>query len=103
MAPSELPPESDFSLDGWHRLIPSRYSEAGTVLAEIADNDAMLADIILLDGATNDRIQGERHGLIGISTYELIYGVANAHIVNAAFTHTSESGSRFNNHSRGAW
>jgi RES domain-containing protein len=98
-----IPPEFPFDLDGWHRLIPSRYSEAGTVLADIAENDAMLADIILLDGATNDRIQGERHGLIGISTYELVYGIQNAHIVNAAFTHASDTGGRFNDHTRGAW
>jgi hypothetical protein len=67
------------------------------------DDDAMLADAVLLDGATNDRVQGEQHGLIGISTYELIYGIANAHIVNAAFTHTNEAGSRFSDQTRGAW
>lgn len=63
----------------------------------------MLEDIVLLDGATNDRIQGEQQGLIGISTYELIYGIPNAHIVNASFTHTNEAGSRFNDSTRGAW
>jgi RES domain-containing protein len=89
--------------NGWHRLIPSLFSEAGTVLDEIADSETMLADIIRLDGATNDRLQGEQHGLIGISTYELLYGVPNAHVVNAAFTHTNEWGSRFNDHTRGAW
>jgi RES domain-containing protein len=90
-------------LDAFHRLIPSRYSEAGTVLADIADSVEMLEDIVLLDGATNDRIQGEQQGLTGISTYELVYGIPNAHIVNAAFTHTNESGCRFNDHTRGAW
>jgi RES domain-containing protein len=63
----------------------------------------MLEDIVLLDGATNDRIQGEQQGLIGISTYELVYGIPNSHIVNAAFTHTNEAGSRFNDSTRGAW
>jgi RES domain-containing protein len=92
-----------FALDGFHRLIPSRYSEGGTVLADIADSEEMLEDIILLDGATNDRIQGEQQGLIGISTYELVYGIPNSHIVNAAFTHTNDAGSRFNDHTRGAW
>jgi RES domain-containing protein len=91
------------AFDGMHRLIPSLYSEKGTVLAEIAPTEALLRDAILLDGATNDRIQGEEHGLMGISTYELIYGVPHAHIVNAAFTHTSDSGGRFNDHMRGAW
>ena len=86
-----------------HRLIPSRYSQGGTVLSDVADDTEMLADAALLDGATNDRIQGEWHGLSGISTYELVYGIPNAHIVNAAFTHSSEAGSRFNDGTRGAW
>ena len=86
-----------------HRLIPSRFSEGGTVLEEIADDAAMLEKLIRLDGATNDRIQGERAGLIGISTYELVYGVPNAHIVRAAFLHTSTAGGRFNDGTRGAW
>ena len=97
------PPIREFQFDGQHRLIPSRYSEAGTVLDEIADDPEMLADIVLLDGATNDRVQGERQGLIGISTFELIYGIPNAQIVNAAFTHTSDAGSRFAGPARGAW
>ena len=97
------PPIRPFDWEGSHRLIPSLYSEGGTVLAEVVDDDAMLADVVLLDGATNDRIQGEQHGSIGISTYELIYGIANAHIVNAAFTHTNEAGSRFSDQTRGAW
>jgi RES domain-containing protein len=63
----------------------------------------MLEDIILLDGATNDRIQGEQQGLPGISIYELVYGIPNSHIVNAAFTHANEAGSRFNDSTRGAW
>lgn len=86
-----------------HRLIPSLYSEAGTVLAEIADDSAMLEDIVYLDGATNDRVQGEQRGILGISTYELVYGIPNAQIVNAAFTHTNEGGCRFNDNTRGAW
>lgn len=63
----------------------------------------MVEDLMLLDGATNDRIQGEGQGLAGISTYEFVYGIPNAHIVNAAFAHTSDTGSRFNDHKRGAW
>jgi len=86
-----------------HRLIPSRYSEAGTVLADVADDDAMLADIMLLDGATNDRLQGEQNGLAGISQYELVYGIPNAHIIRAAFLHPGPFGARFNDSTRGAW
>ena len=97
------PPLIQFTWDASHRLIPSLYSEAGTVLAEIAGSERMLKDIVLLDGATNDRIQGEQQGLSGISTYELLYGIPNAHIVNAAFTHANEAGSRFSDQTRGAW
>jgi hypothetical protein len=43
--------------DDAHRLIPSRYSESGTVLSELADNDQEVEDLVLLDGATNDRVQ----------------------------------------------
>lgn len=86
-----------------HRLIPSRFSEGGTVLDDVATDDAMLADIMLLDGATNDRLQGELHGLTGISQFELVYGIPNALIIRAAFLHASPFGSRFNDSTRGAW
>lgn len=89
--------------EGMHRLIPSKYSVCGTVLAEIAEDDAMLADLMLLDGATNDRLQGENSGLAGISPFELVYGIPNAQIVRAAFLHSSQFGSRFNDATRGAW
>jgi RES domain-containing protein len=98
-----LPPLQPFNRRGLHRLIPSRFSDSGTVLCEIADNADMLADVMLLDGATNDRIQGEHHGLSGITPYELVYGIPNAHIVRAAFLHPSPCGSRFNDATRGAW
>jgi len=97
------PPIRPLDWEGSHRLIPALYSEVGMALAEIADDDAMLADVVLLDGATDDRIQGEQHGLSGISTFELVYGIPNARIVNAAFRHTSEAGSRFSDRTRGAW
>ena len=71
-----------------HRLIHTRYSESGTVLEEIADNDKMLEQLVRLDGATNDRIQGEQSGLSGISPYELVYGIPNdSHHPCRVFTH----------------
>jgi hypothetical protein len=73
------------------------------VLSAIAGNTKELEDLVLLDGATNDRVQGEQRGLIGIDTFELVYAIPNAHIVNAAYTHPNESGSRSNDHTRGAW
>jgi hypothetical protein len=97
------PPLGQIDREGMHRLIPSRYSDAGTLLDDLADDDDMLEKLIRLDGATNDRIQGEQSGLPGISTYELIYGTPNSQIVRAAFLHPSPTGSRFNGPTRGAW
>jgi RES domain-containing protein len=86
-----------------HRLIPSRFSETGTVLEEVASDDAMLADAARLDAATNERVHGELYGLSGISHFELVYGIPNAQIVRAAFLHPGPFGSRFNNTTRGVW
>ena len=99
----ELPPRRAVQYRGMHRLIPSLYSRDETVLAEVAENEAALEDIILLDGVTNDRIQGEQRGLVGIGIHELVYGIPHARIVNAAFTHAGPSGGRFNDSTRGAW
>jgi RES domain-containing protein len=84
-------------------LIPSRYSESGTVLEEVADDEAMLRDAAHLDAATNERVQGERYGLSGISNFELVYGIPHAHIIRAAFLHPGPFGARFNDATRGAW
>jgi hypothetical protein len=47
--------------------------------------------------------QARANLLPGISVHELLFGVAYAHIVNAAFTHAHPAGSRFNRPERGAW
>ena len=73
------------------------------MLAHLADTDEQLRDLFALDGATNDRLLGEANLLPGISVHELLFGVAYAHIVNAAFTHAHPFGSRFNGLERGAW
>jgi len=88
--------------DDTHRLIPSRYSDE-SVLRRLAGDDDQLDEIFELDGATNDRLLGEANLLPGISVHELLFGVAHAHIVNAAFTHPPPAGSRFNGPERGAW
>ncbi len=86
-----------------HRLIPSKYSAEGTVLADLADTAAELAALIELDGSTNSRLAGEAGQLPGIGIHELIFGVPYSHIVNASFTHPSDQGGRFNDSTRGAW
>jgi hypothetical protein len=97
------PPVKPFDLQNTHRLILSRYSEGGTVLSAIAETSKELQDLVLLDGATNGRIEGEQRGLAGISPFELVYGIPNAHIIRAAYTYPGEFGSRFNDATRGAW
>jgi hypothetical protein len=100
---ASLPPVSEIRLRNTHRLIPSKYSESGTVLARLAEEPADVDDLLELDSATNDRLLGELGVLPGISVHELVYGVDYAHIVNAAFTHASPDGGRFNGPDRGAW
>lgn len=73
------------------------------MFAKLAEGQNEIDELVLLDRATNDRVQAEQHGSIGISTFELVYGIPNAHIVNAAYTHPNETGGRFNDNTRGAW
>ena len=93
----------EFRRKGMHRLISARWSETGTVLEQVSDTDKMLADAARIDAATNERIQGELRGLSGISQFELVYGIPNAHIIRAAFLHPGPFGGRFNDPTRGAW
>jgi RES domain-containing protein len=86
-----------------HRLIPARYSESGTVLEDVADDEKLLADAARLDAATNERILGENYGLSGISQFELVYGIPHAQIIRAAYLHPGPFGARFNDSTRGAW
>jgi hypothetical protein len=97
-----IPPLAKLRRDDTHRLIPSRYADE-TVLARLSDDDAQLRDLFELEGATNERLQGEANLLPGIGVHELLFGVRHAAIVNAAFLHPHPEGSRFNGPERGAW
>lgn len=86
------------------RLIPSRFvDQEDSVLAPLSDSAEHLADLFTLDNATNQRLQAERGGMAGIGIDELVFGVPNFRIVNAAFTYPRPEGSRFNTGRRGAW
>ena len=99
-----LPRVSDISQDDTHRLIPSRYiTKDRSVLTRLTDDADELNALLELEGATNDRILGEAGVLPGITVHELVFGLSYSHIVNAAFTHASPLGSRFNGAERGAW
>ena len=86
------------------RLIPSRFAEVeDSVLAPLSDSDDTLRDLFDLDNATNERLRGEYGGLPGIGVDELVFGVPNFRIINAAYTYPRPEGSRFNDGERGAW
>jgi RES domain-containing protein len=86
------------------RLIPSRFADLeDSVLAPLAADDATLRDLFDLDNATNDRLRGESGLLPGIGMDELVFGVPNFRIINAAYTYARPEGSRFNDGDRGAW
>lgn len=86
------------------RLLPSRFAaREDSVLGRIADDDAHLLHLFELDNATNERLRGEGGQLPGIGERELIFGVPNFRLVNAAFTYAHPQGSRFNGPDRGAW
>jgi RES domain-containing protein len=86
------------------RLLPSRFADLeDSVLAPLADSDDTLRDLFDLDNATNERLRGEAGLLPGIGVDELVFGVPNFRIVNAAYTYARPEGSRFNDARRGAW
>ncbi len=98
-----LPPISLVRRYDTHRLIPSKYSDAGSELARIADGDAHLTDLFDLDNATNERLLAQNDLVPGIGLHELIFEVPYYRIVNASFTHPHPLGSRFNGPERGVW
>jgi hypothetical protein len=97
-----LPHVSRLLQDNTHRLIPSTYEEE-TVLNRLSSDSDELSALFELEGATNERLQGEAGLLPGITVRELVFGLSYSHIVNAAFTHVKPFGSRFNGPERGAW
>ena len=100
----KLPPLSRVRQDDTHRLVPRKYvmDELGP-LSRLADDDRELGLLGELERSTDGRVLGEAGELPGIGVHELVFGVPNAHIVNAAYTYARPSGSRFNGSERGAW
>lgn len=85
-----------------HRLIPAKYSKV-SVLENLGLPAEAIADLSELDAATNERKLGETGENSAIGPGELLYGVPEAHIVNAAFLHSGPYGGRFHTPERGAW
>jgi hypothetical protein len=98
------PPVSLIRRRDTHRLIPAKYNpDFSSVLLRIADSPEHLQDLFDLDQATNERLWAENGLQPGIDSHELLFGVSNYRVVNAAFTHAHPLGSRFNGPDRGAW
>ena len=97
-----LPHVSHLLRDDAHRLIPCAYDEE-TVLRRLTRDTQELSALFELEGATNERLQGEAGLLPGITVRELVFGLSYSHVVNAAFTHAQPGGRRFNGPERGAW
>jgi hypothetical protein len=91
-----------FDCAGTHRLIPAKYGTA-SVLESLPLPANVLADLSELDAATNERKIAESGGNRAIGPGELLLGVPEAHIVNAAFSHPGPNGGRFHGPQRGAW
>jgi hypothetical protein len=91
-----------FELNATHRLIPAHFAE-GSVLESLPLPKPVLTDLGELDAATNERKFAEHSGNSAIGIGELLMGVPEAMIVNAAFCHPGPHGARFSDHRRGAW
>lgn len=86
------------------RLIPSRFADTeDSVLVPLSESSTHLSDIFELDNATSERLIAEHGRAVGIGVDELVFGVPNFRIINAAFAYARPEGSRFNNDERGAW
>lgn len=104
MPVSLVPPLTTLRQFDTCRLLPSRFADVeDSVLSPLAEDDAHLRDLFDLDNATNARLRTQNGGAAGISVDELVFGVPNFRIVNAAYTYAHPQGSRFNDGRRGAW
>lgn len=90
------------SLRDTHRLIPAKHAEK-SVLEDLQLDPQLIHDLTELDAVTNERKLAETGNSPSIGPQELLYGVPEAHIINAAFTHAGPDGGRFNSRGRGAW
>ena len=101
---AKLPPLAAIRQFDTVRLIPSRFAGLeDSVLKPIANDDAHLQDLFELDNATNARLAAEFGRPSGIGMDELVFGIPNFRIINAAFCYPQPAGSRFNSGERGAW
>jgi hypothetical protein len=86
------------------RLIPSRFADVeDSVLGRLESGGAKIKDLFEIDNFTNSRLLAGVGLNDRIGVDELVYGIPNFRIINAAFTYPRPEGSRFNDGKRGAW
>jgi RES domain len=93
---------AEFDQTGTHRLLSAKYG-AENVLESLALPTDVLANLSELSAATDERKIAENGDNSAIGPGELLLGVPEAHVVNAAFAHPSPFGGRFHGPQRGAW
>jgi RES domain-containing protein len=98
-----MPVDITIHYPGAHRLIPAKYAGPPSVLENLDLPANVLEDLSVLDAATNHRLGAEQGENPAIPPLELVSRVPEAAIINAAFTHCSPYGGRFNDTRRGAW
>ena len=87
-----------------HRLISAAHSQSpGGWLDLIANDGGYIAGIDEMESATNDRLLAKNGMALDIGMDELVTGIPNHEIINAAFTHCPPEGNRFSGANRGAW
>jgi len=98
------PPLSAIRWDDSHRLIPDAYAQSDRpILTALADGDDV-DQLVALSGATSRRLLVQTGAIpSGIHIDELIFGVPEWQIVNAAYCYAHPQGARFSGSDRGAW
>mgnify|MGYP002778021182 CR=1 FL=1 len=85
------------------RLVPSARLR-DPVMTPLADDEADLALLAEIEGATSGRLIAEDRGLGGLTADELVHGVPHAKFINASFAYAKpREPNRFNPSDRGAW
>jgi len=84
------------------RLVATARLRDPVLLKLVAEAD--LAALEEIEGATSGRLRAQAVGAERLDRRELVYGVAHAHFINAAFAYfMPRSPNRFNGPGRGAW
>lgn len=96
------PPLARIALGNTVRLIRNAHL-LPSALGKLADTHGETEDLAELESGTNARLIAEHGGFLDLHPGELVRGIHNATLINAAFAHTRPGGSRFNEETRGAW